>query len=137
MIPHFLWHWNFGTEWHWCWCGDIHRSFLFVFDLQSTVPNGDEVRDTMLKQSEDCRAWWKLQSKTKEQRKKNRWSQRAEENHGKSGPLQNQQVNQADFYTSNTGFSTKCIFSETVFQGFMNQCLMPLYSRWISMIWIL
>ena len=28
MIPHFLWHWNFGTEWHWCWCGDIHRSFL-------------------------------------------------------------------------------------------------------------
>ena len=69
--------------------------------------------------------------------KKNRWSQRAEENHGKSGPLQNQQVNQADFYTSNTGFSTKCIFSETIFQGFMNQCLMPLYSRWISMIWIL
>ena len=31
--------------------------FYIFFELQSTVPNGDEVRDTMLKQSEDCRAW--------------------------------------------------------------------------------
>ena len=28
-------------------------------------------------------------------------------------------------------------FSETIFKGFVNQFLMPLYSRWISMIWIL
>ena len=29
------------------------------------------------------------------------------------------------------------LFSETIFKGFVNQFLMPLYSRWISMIWIL
>ena len=34
-----------------------HFLGVFFLDLQSTVPNGDEVRDTMLKQSEDCRAW--------------------------------------------------------------------------------
>ena len=36
MIPHFLWHWNFGTEWHWCWCGDIHRFFYYflIYNLQ-------------------------------------------------------------------------------------------------------
>ena len=35
----------------------LGENILHFFDLQSTVPNGDEVRDTMLKQSEDCRAW--------------------------------------------------------------------------------
>ena len=44
----------------------------------------------------------KLQSKTKEQRKKKKTDETS------VGPLQNQQVNEADFYTSNTGFSTKC-----------------------------
>ena len=29
------------------------------------------------------------------------------------------------------------IFSETIFKGFVKQFLMFLYSRWISMIWIL
>ena len=81
MIPHFLWHWNFGTEWHWCWCGDIHFPACGLYKINK---------------------WIKL------------------------------------IFIPQTLVSLQnAFFSETIFKGFVNQFLMPLYSRWISMIWIL
>ena len=88
-------------------------------------------------------AIWRLQSvvktsvKDKRAAEKNRWSQRAEENHGKSGLYKINKWIKLIFILQTLVSLQNAFFSETIFKGFVNPFLMPLYSRWISMIWIL